>query len=1292
MTAIALKTEWTNRVYGREAELAELQATFRLASLGTTELTLVSGPPGIGKTSLIRQLLRPAIENDCLFAWGKFDLLANRDPYHAIIDGVRFLIRKLLTEPDEALLRWQRLLEPELRSGGASVGDAIPELRLLLPELPSSSRDSVIDAPFRFEQTFRTLIRTLAQPDRPVVLFMDDLQWADKAALHLLQSLLADQDIRHFWLIGTFREEGGEETAEELVRWAESCSSSGSVQRLRLAPLELEHVEALLADSLGLSGPRAFELGHKLFTKSVGNPFHFKQLLLTSVQQGIVYSTPEGPAWRPEQLEALQDIEGQLDYLTARINGLPERVRRLLVCAACIGSAFHLDTLTAIGDPEEPDCAGGLDIAVKAGLLGVSSASGDEGQRDEARTYRFTHDRIRQAAYSLSDWAERERIHLAAGLYGLALDRHGQGEDTGLFETANHLNRAERLLTDEQRGMAAACNVRAGRKAMEAGNYEAASKYLERALPAAGRAAAEGAWAIDGAPSRFELLLACAECAFLCGDDERAAALLAEADGEAGRWVERARVAKLRIAHHSRSGKFAPAIEAGLAVLREDGLAIPDRPSRWAVKLEIARTRKLLRRRVAELRSLPVSDNEAARLRIELFGALIGPAFFYRRDLLALMAARLIRDMFRTGSSPLSPAVYAAFGMVLVTMGGDPPLAFELGRLAVEQAERSGSDSLLAQVSVMFHCVVAPWMRAADRDESALWESAQMAVEAGDYIFASYAIGGMMNVGYGKLSLDRMRQVLGRSMQVMEQTKEEVVCVNMRIYAEMVEKLSASAPFDLTVTDGLQEEQAFLEGLRNHDNGKVTLFQVYTYRTQLACLLGRYEEAATAAALARPFVSFAVQFPHLPMLLFYEGIALAALSRRHGSRSMKRAARLRAIERRFAQWTRMSPEPFAHRAALLAAERRRGREPEQRTIARYDEAAALARTQGDFQSLAVICECASRYHLERNRERLAQAYWLEADEACGLWQAEAKRLMLRREYPHWFPPARSASPAADRASQEAAAREANGPETEQRDLLKIIRHSIALSHPVSSRSVLDELYQTILDTASGERLYLLAPRDGRLAVAHGWDKHGDLSGPVASAERRRQSADNETLVPWTVVNYASRTGKPVVLSHAGQEELFAGDPFWPAHPGCGVACLPIFARQQMTGMLCLERPGGVPPLSEEHGDALRILASQALFMSKLTTVLSSADRAEDTPPAPSAERDLDSLTERELEVLDYLAKGLTNKEIAIRLGVTAGTIKVHTHRIFSKLNVNRRTKAVTEAIRLKLIEQPCDFS
>jgi predicted ATPase len=560
---------------------------------GVTELVLVSGYAGIGKSSLVNELQKALVPPHGLFASGKFDQYKRDIPYATLAQAFRGLVRPLIGESEIELARWRESFSEALGPNGQLIVDLVPELELVIGKQPSVADLPPQDAKNRVQMVFRRFLGVFAHEKPPLALFLDDLQWLDSAMLDLLEHLVTQPDVRRLLLIGAYRDnEVGR--AHPLIRTLQAIRNAGGrVEEIELTPLGLGDVGRLVAAAVHCRPALSQPLSELVHEKTSGNPFFVIQFLTALNEEELLTFDPVAPAWRwdIDRIHAKSYTDNVVDLMADRLRRLSSTTQGTVKTLACLGNVTETATVALVSQETEEAVHAALWDAVQAGLV-----------FREDNAYKFLHDRIQQAAYSLIPEARRAEVHLRIGralLAGMSAD----GLAEHLFDVASQLNRgAARLFDREEKARVAMIDLRAGRKAKAAAAYASACMYFSAGMAFLDERDWGGRYTLT-----FSLWLERAECEFLTGDFETAERLIAQLVPRATSKVDEAAVYQVMILLHTVKSDNVQAVDSGLACLRLFGIDIPAHPTWEQVQTEYERVwRNLDGRPIESLIDLPL--------------------------------------------------------------------------------------------------------------------------------------------------------------------------------------------------------------------------------------------------------------------------------------------------------------------------------------------------------------------------------------------------------------------------------------------------------------------------------------------------------------------------------------------------------------------------------------------------------------------------------------------------------------------------------------------------------------
>jgi serine/threonine protein kinase len=339
------------KLYGRALEIDALLASFeRVVASGRSELVLVSGYSGIGKSSVVNELHKVLVPPRGLFASGKFDQYKRDIPYATLAQAFQSLIRSLLSKSEAELQKWRDTLQEALDPNGQLIVDLVPELMLIIGEQPPVPELPPQGAQGRFQLVFRRFIGVFAQSEHPLALFLDDLQWLDAATLDLLEDLLTRPDVHHLMLIGAYRD-NEVNSAHPLMRKLEAIRQGGAiVHEIILAPLAREDLGRLIADALHCEPERVAPLAQLVQEKTAGNPFFAIQFISALGEEALLtFDYSNGIwSWDLNRIHAKGYTDNVVDLMVEKLNRLPPETQKALQQLACLGNSAENRILSIV--------------------------------------------------------------------------------------------------------------------------------------------------------------------------------------------------------------------------------------------------------------------------------------------------------------------------------------------------------------------------------------------------------------------------------------------------------------------------------------------------------------------------------------------------------------------------------------------------------------------------------------------------------------------------------------------------------------------------------------------------------------------------------------------------------------------------------------------------------------------------------------------------------------------------------------------------------------------------------
>ncbi|HEX3761516.1 MAG TPA: AAA family ATPase [Kofleriaceae bacterium] len=1154
------------RLYGRDAESAVLRDAFgRAAESGTPELVLLSGYAGIGKSSLVRELVRTVVKRRGRLIAGKFEQYERNIPYFTITQALRELALDILAEAEPRIARWRQRLAQALGPSSKLVVDLVPQLGLILGPQSPVPELSLTESETRLRLVFGRLFAACAAPDHPLAMFIDDMQWADTASVQLIAHLLADGGTRHLLIVGAYRD-NEVDPAHPVMRALEPARRGGArICDLVLGPLSEADLGRLVADTVHTPLAEVAPLAGLVRDKTGGNPFFAIQFLTALHHKRLIWFDRDASRWRWDaaQIRAEGYTDNIAELVRNRLYALPAETQEALQLAACIGSTVDAATL-AIACGRE--LAAALAPAVEHHLL-LEAVHGTR------RIYRFPHDRVHEAAYALVAEPERARIHLAIGLRLLASTAPDQLADQ-VFAIVSQLDRGAALIeSGGERERLAELYLLAGTRAQASTAHASALRYFTAgaALVAPDVSRPELAFALD---------LHRAECEFLTGALDAAEQRLAELARRTVGLVDLAAVTSARIALYTTLDRAALAVEATLEYLRRVGIDWPAHPTDDDVRREHDRIwQQLGSRAIEDLVDLPPMTDPDHRATMDVLALCQSPVLFTDEKLHSLVICRMVNLSLEHGNCDGSGIGYAWLGAFLRPRFNNPEAGFRFGQVGLDLVEKRGLLRWKARVYLDFGVVITPWSKHMRSGVALVRRCFDAANETGDLTFASYSCNCLVTLllAIGE-PLDAVQREAEAGLAFVRKAKFGLAIDFVTAQLQLIRSLRGSTSKLGSFDDGEFSEERFERHLEADPHLVLATCWYWIRKLEARWLAGDHADAVAAADKARPLLWAIASFPEAAEYVFYGALACAA---HHDDAPADERARLRdqlaAHHAQLVAWAKHCPDNFCDRAELVGAELARIRGDADQAIHGYDQAIRTARGHGFVQIEAIAYEVAARFHRARGQTLIADAYVREAHVRYQRWGADGKARQLRRAHPELE--LRPAGPAA------------MALRPEQLDRLSVIKALQTISSVMDQDQLSRTLLRFVLEEGGARRVVLATLRDGELAIAaeaqveEARAEAASGDGPAASTRDAR--------VPRSLLSYVVRTQEPVVFDAGDDAGRFASDPYFADTRPRSVLCMPVRLRADSVALLYVENdliPGMFTP---ERLAALELLAAQA---------------------------------------------------------------------------------------------------
>ncbi len=1202
------------KLYGREEEVAELLETFNRVAAGATEMMLVSGYSGIGKTSVVNEVHKPIVRQRGYFISGKFDQFKRNIPYSALIQAFSELMRQLVTESKEKIAVWQSKLLEALGQNGQVIIDVIPEVEWIIGKQPEVVQLAPTESQNRFNRVFQKFIGVFAQKEHPLVLFLDDLQWADLASLKLIELIMTDTASQYLLLIGAYRDNEVSPT-HATIQTIEKIQQTGAVvNNIILEALSLENILALVNDTLvetvtsphlkqteNIELARVRPLAELVFNKTQGNPFFLTTLLSTLYSDKLLtFDFTEGRwLWDIEQIQGIGITDFNVVELVARnIQKLPETTQKVLKLAACIGNTFNLDNLAVVNEKSLLTTADELWEALQAGLILPLSSDYkiplfvDELEqkylqdKDLRVGYKFLHDRVQQAAYSLIPESERKVTHLKIGQ--LLLQKTAKfALSENIFDIVNQLNIGVEFVTKElEKEELAKLNLMAGKKALAATAYDAAARYLNVGL----QLLPPDSWERKYELTR-DLFVETASAEYLNINFERAKQLSDVVLERAKTLLEKVPVYETQIQFYIAQNQMQAAIDTALPVLKLLGVRLPKNPTTLHILLGLIRTKLVLSgKRIEDLANLPEMTDSYKLAAMGILMNITSPVFMAKPAMFPLIIFAMLNLGFNYGNCSFSALAYVIYGLLLCGSLGDIESGYQFGQLALQILEKYDAKKLKPIVYVTFNSGIRQWKEPARKSIQPFVETIAVGLEVGDIEYACH--NARYYCSYPYLTgehLESLAQKQAKYLKMLLNFQQEIQINYTQIWSQVVLNLLGGSSTDKCRLVGEMFNEDEKLPIFLNSNNVVCLFHFYCLKAGLLYLFKEYNQSLEQAKLAERYIEGG--FGALPLTAhnFYYSLALLALYP-HSSKRQKRAYLKKVIsnQKKLKKWAFHAPANYQHKYELVEAEKARVSGKDVRAIEYYDRSIKGANKQGYIQEEALAGELAAEFHFSQGREKIGQTYLTDAYYGYVRWGAKAKVKDLEERYPQFFSQILKRESTDIDINRTTTATSTTGGSASALDLVTVTKASQAISSEIVLDKLLSKLMHITIENVGASKGYLLLSKSGKLVLV--------AEGAVEKSKVRvlpSVPVESRPDLPLSIINYVERSQQTVVLNNATVEGLFTNDPYILKTQPKSIFCWPLTHKAKFTGILYLENNLSVGAFTPARLSVLKLLAAQA---------------------------------------------------------------------------------------------------
>ena len=1160
------------KLYGRETELGLLRdAVDRISALSSRpEICLVLGPPGIGKTVLVNEIQPAVVKKKGYFLSGKFDQLNRNTAYSALTDAIRNWVKQVLAYGEKEVIIWKKQLQQALGNNAQLMIELIPELELIIDKQPFVQALDPIQSKNRFHQVFQNLLSVLATFNHPIVLFLDDWQWADSASLQLLEVLMKSPDINNFLLIGAYRDMEVNQMHPAAVSIEAMRQAGVPLSTTRVLALDLLTVNQWISDATKTSNENTLPIVQLAYEKTEGNPFFIKMFFQTIYEQGLLYITERQWQWDLEKIRQQPATDNVMDLMANKIQSFSSATQNALSLASCIGHQFDFNTLEIITQKTNEELIIDLQQAVEGGLLI---------QKDNVVT--FVHDKIQEAAYKNTRLEDRIAVHLTIGR--MLQDRlTPESSAEHFFAVVNHLNQGWVQIKDKiEQFNLLKLNIQASRKAKQSIAYSIALNHLHMAE----QILAEVNINNQNSAEAFDLFKELAEVEYLNGNLQESKKYIDIAQDHTTNVLEKVEIYNLLIIQKTLAAEYQTSIQIGCLALELLGVNISAENIVESLNIELFNVQENLKNKTMDmLLEAPLMENNEKKAIIKLLNNLAAPAYISDQILYALITAMMVNYTVIHGNTEEAAMAYGVYSILLCSKLDNRNLGHDMAILAIKLSDRFQSPVYQCKTNFIYANFVHHWTKPLSRVTPYIYESERTGLEGGEFQFLGYLSQYKpIYFFYSGATLSDISTEIDTIASISYNANNQLVMDIIHALKMVILNLSGQVKNFKNFNDDEKNDNEYQEDW--HKNRSFYALANYlVLKVQALYFHGEFEEALKIVNSAQKYVNFISGHYAIAQLNYFHSLLLTTLYlMQEVDLQDDYWQQLELNQQQLKKWADDCPENFLYKYKIIKAEMHRIKGDVLNALSSYDEAINLLRDSELTQEIALANELAANFWLTQNKRSYAEGPLLTAYRNYYNWGAKYKTDNLLAKHGDLL---KAVIPNKISKISFSGETSINAHNIAALDFISIIKASQLISGDIDLEKFLAKMMKIVIETAGAERGVFLLMEEGKLFIQAEYKIDGEIT--------TLQAIPFEA---WTngvcmAVEYVKRTQKSLILDNAIEDKQFKTDPYVLTHQVKSLFCMSIIKHHALKGMLYLENNLSANVFVSDRVQTLMFLGNQ----------------------------------------------------------------------------------------------------
>lgn len=1151
----------------KEKEKKIIRDIYEKVSEGKFEIVSIFGGTGTGKSELIKEIERESIKKYGRIASGKFDKYKKNIPYYGVTEAFKTLIKQIMSEPEENIEKLKELILKYIGENGKVITELFPEMEYIIGKQHELEKLSPKENQNRFNFTFINFLSAISTIQNPLVLCLDNCNWADRASIEFLKKISERKNIEYLMVVLIYREEPEEENEEDFNPIADEMEKNhNNIVKVKIEPLS-ENETKLFLENIFENGIEKFDLFCKnIYKITDGIPLYIKQYLEIMNRRKIIFFDKKDYIWKWNENELLSlDIGKDISNLILnKIRECSKNCEILLRRAAIIGRTFDYKKITQLTGFDNEKVTACLWEAIQENIIEPSEFESEDKKIETGNPqFKFCNDKFVQVLYLNIEEKLKKAIHEKLGRLIL---EDGDIEKK-IFEILYHLNLSRESINERKKLQELSrLNYQAGNKAKKSSAFREALKYYNIADDLIDKEDEK-----EDKKYIIELYSEAAEAAYSCAEYQIMEKFTKYIINEDIDVVEKTGVYVVKILTILAEGNSKGAVEFAINVLKEYGIFISkDVTQKWILLKIIEIKSKLIFKDIKSFSKLPQMEDKRVKSAMRILTTVSSSAYLSYPEIFILIVLKQLELSIKYGNSIESPFAYCMYGVLLCGVFEDIEKGYLYGKTAMEIVESFEKNEYTGKSSTVGNLFILHWKDESETIINNFKKAHETAVEFGDVEYAAWALlcKGIHSFfsGYNLKSLKEELIIDGE--KIKKEYKQEKQYDTIMSFIEMIEGFKNIAEYDEEKEKTIESEKIKKYTVSGDNNG---LYYLYSKNMILSLFFKEYEKGIENSEKAEKNMMNVISTINFPEYYFYSALCYINEYKNLNSKKIKK---LYKMYNKIKKYAKINSSVHGYKYEILTAELKKIKNNKE-AIKHYEKAAFESVKRGYIQDGALIYELTANYFKENKMEKLKEYYLESAYNLYSKWGADKKCKEMEKEYPNIF-----------KNSHKTEKEDENG--MERIDTVGLIKISQLLSKEVKYEKLIDKIVDVVMENAGAEKCKIFIKERDELVLEAEADINKNKNSKIGKryTEVKAESAES-------IINYVFRSGESVVIGDASNDKGYFEDEYIKKFNPKSILCIPIIVQNKTIGIIYFENNLTTGAFMPERVEILKIIASQS---------------------------------------------------------------------------------------------------